>query len=251
RPLWEFYVIEGLDHVEGIPEGCFAVVSKVHHAAIDGMSGMEMTSAIHDDSPSAEPPTPDTTWEPERVPSETELLMRASLNLAWRPMQMSRTMARAVPQFGRLQDQLMRQAIKPPPSTIPRTRWSGAVSAHRVFDAIKLDLDDLRRIKTTVDGATINDVVLTIVGGGLRRYLLAKDELPSDPLIAMAPISIRSEDERRAAGNLVSGMLTTLGTDVADDRERLVTVREGTHHSKGVAHAIGAPTPLGLADLTP
>src|SRR5262249_45647888 len=90
--------------------------------------------------------------EPERVPSETELLIRARLNLAGRPMQMSRTMARAVPQFGRLQDQLMRQAIKPPPSTIPRTRWSGAVSAHRVFDAIKLDLDDLRRIKTTVDG---------------------------------------------------------------------------------------------------
>ena len=90
------------------------------------------------------------------------------------------------------------------------------MSAHRVFDAVRLRLDDLRAIKATVPGATINDVVLTTVGGALRAYLLAKDELPADPLIAMAPISVRSEAEKAAAGNMVSGMLTTLGTDVAD-----------------------------------
>ena len=80
------------------------------------------------------------------------------------------------------------------------------MSAHRVFDGIRLQLDDLRAIKSTVPGATINDVVLATVGGALRGYLLAKDELPSDPLIAMAPISVRSQEERGAAGNLVSGM---------------------------------------------
>jgi diacylglycerol O-acyltransferase len=150
RPLWEFYVVEGLDHVEGVPEGCFAVVSKVHHAAIDGMSGMEMTSAIHDDSPTAEPPPPPTTtWQPERVPTEPELLARASLNFAMRPLQLTRVMAQAIPQFTRLQDQLLRQGTRLPPTTIPRTRWSGPVTAHRVFDAVKFDLDDLRRIKAT------------------------------------------------------------------------------------------------------
>ena len=125
------------------------------------------------------------------------------------------------------------------------------MSAHRVFDGVRLQLDDLRAIKGTVPGATINDVVLTIVGGGLRRYLLAKDELPADPLIAMAPISVRSEDERGAAGNLVSGMFTTLGTDVADPFDRLAAIREATHKSKEFANALGARTLLDMADLMP
>ena len=120
-----------------------------------------------------------------------------------------------------------------------------------MFDSIRLELDELRQIKATVPGATVNDVVLTTVGGGLRRYLLAKDELPADPLIAMAPISVRSEGERGAAGNLVSGMLTTLGTDVADPRERLAVVREATHQSKEFASAVGARTLLDFADLMP
>ena len=125
------------------------------------------------------------------------------------------------------------------------------MSAHRVFDAVRLRLDDLRAIKATVPGATINDVVLTTVGGALRAYLLAKDELPADPLIAMAPISVRSEGDKAAAGNMVSGMLTTLGTDVADPYERLVAVRAGTHESKEFANALGARTLLDMADLMP
>ena len=173
------------------------------------------------------------------------------MNNATRPMHASRVAARAVPQLGRLQRQLGERAIAPPPTRIPRTRWSGPVSAHRVFDAVRLRLDDLRAIKATVPGATINDVVLTTVGGALRTYLLAKDELPDDPLIAMAPISVRSETDKAAAGNMVSGMLTTLGTDVADPYERLVAVREGTHESKEFANALGARTLLDMADLMP
>ena len=111
-----------------------------------------------------------------------------------------------------------------------------------MFDAIRLELDDLRTIKQSVAGATINDVVLTIVGGGLRSYLLAKDELPADPLIAMAPISVRTRGRAGAAGNMVSGMFTTLGTDIADPLERLAAVREGTHNSKEFTNALGART---------
>jgi WS/DGAT/MGAT family acyltransferase len=125
------------------------------------------------------------------------------------------------------------------------------VTAHRVFDAISLPLADLRAVKEHVPGATINDVVLTTVGGGLRDYLLAKGELPDDPLIAMAPISIRPDSERGAAGNMVSGMFTTLGTDIADPLDRLVAVREATHQSKEFANALGAQTLLGMADLMP
>jgi diacylglycerol O-acyltransferase len=251
RPLWEYYVVEGLDNIEGLPKGSFAVISKVHHAAIDGMSGMEMTSAIHDDSPDAAPQEPDTSWRPESVPSTAQLLARASLNNARRPMHFARVMGRTIPVVGRLQNQLRRRTIELPTSTIPRTRWSGPVTAHRVFDAVRFDLDDMRRMKSAVTGATINDVVLTVVGGGLRSYLEAKSELPNDPLIAMAPISVRSEAEKGAAGNLVSGMFVSLGTNVADPLERLAVVRESTHKSKEFANAIGARTLLDFADLMP
>ena len=156
------------------------------------MSGMEMTSAIHDDEPVAEASVPDKPWRPERIPSTAELLGRAGMNNAARPMHAGRVLSRAVPQLGRLQRQLRQRTITPPPTNIPRTRWSGPVTAHRVFDAVGFELADLRRMKETVPGATINDVVLTIVGGGLRSYLQDKGELPDDPLIAMAPISVRT-----------------------------------------------------------
>ena len=251
RPLWELYVIEGLDNVAGVPPGSFALVTKVHHAAIDGMSGMEMTSAIHDDEPVAEPPVAERPWQPERAPATTELLTRAGMNNAARPMHAGRVLARAVPQLGRLQRQLRARTIAPPPTNIPRTRWSGPVSAHRVFDAADFELDGLRRVKETVPGATVNDVVLTIVGGALRSYLEDKGELPTDPLIAMAPISVRSESERSAAGNVISAMFTTLGTDIADPFDRLVAVREGTHNSKEFAQALGARTLVDIAELMP
>ncbi len=251
RPLWEMYVVEGLDNVEGVPKGSFAVVTKVHHAAIDGMSGMEMTSAVHDDERNPARVPVDDTWRPGRVPGAGELLWRAGVNNSRRPAHAGRVLARAVPQLGRLARQLQQRTITAPPTTIPRTRWSGPVSPHRVFDAIRVDLDDLRIIKAAEPGATVNDVVLTIVGGGLRAYLQGKGELPNDPLIAMAPISVRAESERAAAGNMVSGMLTTLGTDIADPLRRLAVVREGTQNSKEFTNALGARTLLDMADLMP
>ena len=98
RPLWEMYVIEGLDNVEGVPKGSFAVISKVHHAAIDGMSGMEMTSAIHDDDAIGDLPEPPTSpWKPEPIPSSGDLLWRAGMNNARRPAHAARVGVRPGP----------------------------------------------------------------------------------------------------------------------------------------------------------
>jgi WS/DGAT/MGAT family acyltransferase len=156
-----------------------------------------------------------------------------------------------------MQERLQRQELRPPSMTAPKTRFNMTVSPHRVIGARVLDLGQLKGLKAAVPGVTVNDGVLTVVGGALRRYLEEKRELPPEPMIAMAPISIRSEDQMKAAGNQVSAMYVTLGTDIGDPLKRLEAVRESTHQQKEFSSALGAQTlseysqflPGGLAAL--
>jgi diacylglycerol O-acyltransferase / wax synthase len=127
-----------------------------------------------------------------------------------------------------------------PPATAPRTRFNGVLTPHRVLDWRRFDLSELRRIKATVAGATINDVVITIIGGALRRYLSEKNELPNRSMSSIGPISVRSSDQGSAGGNKISMMTFTLGTDVEDALERLKVVTDSTHKAKEFANAIGA-----------
>ena len=138
RPLWELYVIEGLDNVDRVPKGSFALLSKFHHAAIDGMSGVELNNAIHDHSPGPRADRSGGPLDPGGDPVGDPLLSRAGLHNVARPMHFARVLGRTVPRLGRLQNQIRRQAITPPTTTIPRTRWSGPVSAHRVFDGVRV-----------------------------------------------------------------------------------------------------------------
>ena len=256
RPPWEVTVIEGLDNVEGVPEGSFALLQKTHHAAVDGVSGMEIMSAINDLEPEAEPP-PATEWRPEPDPDPWMLLGRAGLNNAMRPLRMARVVGRTMPALGRLQRQLQRRELQAPTLAAPRTRFNAALSPHRVFDAGVFELAPLRSLKSAVPGVTVNDGVLATVGGALRRYLREKGELPAQAMVAMAPISVRSDDQRTAAGNQVSGMTVTLGTDIDDPLRRLEAIRESTHQQKAFTSALGAQTlseysqflPGGLAAL--
>jgi WS/DGAT/MGAT family acyltransferase len=251
RPLWELYVIGGLDAIEGVPKGSFAIVTKSHHAAIDGMSGVDMTNAIHDQAPESTAEVGEDTWRPEPVPSPVELLARASVNTSRRPMRLARMVARTLPTVPPVVSALRRDRPQLPGVRVPRTRFSGAVTPHRVVGGEKFDLGDMKRMKKEVDGATVNDVVLTIVGGALRSYLSSKGELPDDPLVAMCPISVRSEAEKSAGGNMVSSMFVSLSTDVADPRERLETITAATHKSKVFTEALGARTLIELSDHLP
>jgi WS/DGAT/MGAT family acyltransferase len=127
-----------------------------------------------------------------------------------------------------------------PPVTPPKTRFNGVLSPHRVLDWRRFDLSELRRIKSAVPGATINDVLITIIGGALRRYLSEKGELPDRTLTSIGPISVRSSDQSSAGGNQISMMTFSLGTDVSDPLERLQVVTDSTHKAKEFANAIGA-----------
>lgn len=232
RPPWEMYIIEGLDNVEGVPTGSFAVLQKTHHAAIDGVASQELQAVIHDLTPdykeAAVSPLPE---EPGEAPSAVEMLARAYAHIALQPVRLAQILVRTAPGAIRAGNWS---------ALAPRTRFSGVLTPHRVLDWRRFDLGELRRVKSVVTGATINDVVITIIGGALRRYLSQKGELPDRSMTSIGPISVRSSAEESAGGNMISMMTFTLGTDVEDPLRRLEVVTESTHKAKEFANAVGA-----------
>jgi len=162
------------------------------------------------------------------------------------------TLGNSLPGFSRLgraasKGDVSLGALRPP----PRTRFNGKVGPHRVIEARVFELAHVRSIRTAVPGATVNDVMLAVVGGGLRRYLEAKGELPGESLTAMAPISVRADGEKGAMGNLVSAMVVALGTHVADPIERLRHVHGEAENSKAMTNAVGARTLTDYSQLMP
>jgi diacylglycerol O-acyltransferase len=237
KPLWEFTVIEGLGAIAGLPPESYAIVSKVHHAAIDGVSGVDLTEALHDLEPYPEQLAPSMRpWTGEVDPNPFELLLRAQFKALTQPLRFAELLARSVPAATRSGASFARQRFEAP----PRTRFNRPVSAHRVVEGRQFPLADVRAIKSRVEGATVNDAILTIVGGALRRYLDAKHELPDTSMVAMAPVSVRASGEKNTLGNQVSAMMLTLGTDVADPLERLAQVRAASAASKELSNAVGA-----------
>jgi WS/DGAT/MGAT family acyltransferase len=178
---------------------------------------------------------------------------RATVNNALRPFRVGRRLARRMPGGAQASEQRLRQRLELPttPAPAPRTRFSGIVSGHRVIEARRYDLGEVRRAKAAVPGATVNDVVIAIVGGALRHYLSEKGELPTESLRVMAPISTRRADQAGTAGNQVSAMIATLGTDIADPRARLVAVHQSTTESKAAAEAVDAQALASLSELLP
>lgn len=252
KPLWEFTVIEGLDNVEGIPKGCIAILSKVHHAAIDGMSGVEMTTAIHDLTPDMPERNFDMDWKPDSKPADAELLVRAQVNAIRQPFKVADIIARSIPGMAKVSAGLLSRDLDlPSTGNAPDTLFNQTVSSHRVFDGVRFDLDEIKAIKNEVDGATVNDVILSIVGGGLRKYLALHDDLPSKDMLAFAPISVRTEDEKSDLGNQVSGMIVNLGSKIEDPVERLEFVHERTQNSKKLTNAIGARNLTQMSGVTP
>lgn len=250
RPLWEFYIIEGLDNVEGFPPGCFAVLSKMHHAAIDGASGVEVAAAIHDLSPSYSTSVVADSVKKERTPTNTELFWRAQLNNIKTPLRVFEVAKNTIPGVAKMAAGLYKGKLSRV-TDIPRTRFNTNVSPHRVFDAVEFKLEDIKAIKNNVDGVTVNDVALAICGGGLRKYLQSKHELPQRSLVAMAPVNIRTKDQQGQAGNQVSQLTVRVRSDVEDPLERLIAVHEGTSEAKQFNNAIGAKTMTDYTQFVP
>jgi len=242
RPLWDMYVIEGLDRIQDMPKGAYAIATRVHHAAIDGASAMHFFSAISDRDRKGTPALDLSGMAAElpAAPSTVTVLNRAVISNLQSPFKLTSTLLRFSPAIWRtLRTTLGSDGARS--RGVPATRFNAPVSPHKVFEATVFPLDDLRRIKNKVDGATINDVVLAICAGALRSYLQHHDELPEEPLVAISPVNARgSRSEAVEPGNRLSAMTVALPTHVADPLDRLRIVRDTTSETKAARSGISA-----------
>jgi diacylglycerol O-acyltransferase len=246
RPLWEMTFVEGLDNISGISKGSCALITRVHHAAVDGKAGEEMMSALMDLSPEIRQMEGEDDWEPEEIPSRldaiTESWSKAGKKALGLPGFIGKTAMGAAHLFT---DKRLR-TLEPPPRilTAPTSIFNQPIRSRKSYWAKNFDFERIRAIRKAAPGVTINDIVLAICAGGLRNYLLEKDELPEKPLVAMAPISVRQESVEKGnddgKGNQVSAMLLSLATDIDDPLERLLHIHQNTQRSKVHANALPA-----------
>jgi WS/DGAT/MGAT family acyltransferase len=243
-PLWELHV------VEGVLGGLFAVILKIHHAAVDGVSGLELAANLLDISVDPEPRRDeDGPWRPGRSPGDVELVADAARDLGRRACSALRAARRAAEAAVEAaveaaadpsrQEQAPEKPV-PPPGLFhaPRTPFNVPISAHRRFAFTDVSLEAVRSVRAAF-GTTVNDVVLAGCAGALRRYLLEKGELSAEPLVAMVPISLRADDHTGVTGNVISAMLVRLPTDCSDAVERLHRVAETTREAKVDRPALG------------
>ena len=251
RPLWEIYVIEGLDRIPGLPKGSFALFLKFHHASIDGEGAAVLLKAVHSvtaDPDPGEPPR--ASIYAERDPTTVELYTRAVAHGVGRAAGLSALYARALAKVaGITVDEVVHRIglgggdtaagdALPAFLRAPTTRFNRPVSANRVVEAVALPLDAMQRARGRLEGVTINDLFLTIVGGALRKYLESKDELPAASLMALMPMSVRQEGNG-SPGNQVGGMPVPLHSDIADPLRRLQAVRGDARTARRGAEALG------------
>jgi WS/DGAT/MGAT family acyltransferase len=249
RPLWEMHFVEGLE------SGHVAVVPKLHHAVIDGVSGAETLAAFLDLLPDGRAVArPSRAFRPERLPGEIEVLGHALSSLAHQPELAIGALRRTFGALRNLSERNRRlreeEELQPPPGPFraPRTSLNGAISAQRRAAFAEVPLEDIATVRR-VFGGTVNDVVLAAVSGALRRLLAERGEPPCDPLVAMVPISVRTEEDRGTQGNKLSAMLVSLATNVADPVERLRGVAEGTRLAKEQARVLSEDLIRGWAQL--
>jgi len=236
RPLWEVWIVEGLEN------GHVAAVSKMHHCTIDGVSGANFMVHFFDLSPEGDdrPRTSDD-WYADHRPSDVELLIRGLVARAQRPLQWASVVPKTLSAITRFVLAARRvEAGMPAPLRAPRTSFNVPITPHRKTAFAHLSLDEVKAVKNAF-GTTVNDVVLATCAGALRRYLDNRNELPDRSLIAVVPVSVRTDAESDQIGsNRVSAMFSTLATDVDNPVERLRKISEANKGAKEEHNAIGA-----------
>jgi len=255
RPLWELYLIHGLQG------GHVAIYTKVHHAAIDGVSGNDILTVLLDLSPEGravdEPPP----WESDQPPSGIEMLVRSAVTLSSQPLRaarMSYGLLRSLPALAsnparpslpvidRLLGRDRHAVLSSTGLRAPSTPFNRSIGPHRRWAFRSVPFDDVRAVKSTAK-VSVNDVVMAMCAGALRAWMTSHDALPAAPLIAAVPVSVRTEEQKGTHGNRVSSMMAPLPTHLADPLERLRVAHDAMRAAKEQHGALPADL---LADVT-
>jgi WS/DGAT/MGAT family acyltransferase len=252
KPLWEIWLVEGLD------DGRFAILSKTHHALVDGVSGVDIVSVLFDTSPDPAPAAPPSSaWLPRPLPTGTELLAEALLErttvpaeavrgvraLTRAPRQVAERLAGGIAGLGSMAAAGLNPA--------PRSPLNVGIGPHRRYTWVDADLGRFKAIKSAL-GGTVNDVVLTSVALALGRWMRGRGEDTEGVVLrAMVPVSVRAEAEQGALGNRVATMWAPLPVGVRDPRDCFAEVHAAMKGLKESGQAVGAETLTQLADFAP
>ena len=254
RPLWEMFVVEGLDNIDWLPKGSYAVATKIHHAAVDGTAIIDFFGAMADIDNRGTPAVPLNMAKLRRSPKPSllDMAVRATWHTIRSPIGMTDAVMRSAPSIYRIAQNAL-GAQKKEKHPVPDTRFNSHVSPQKMFDAKVFPLADLKAIRNAVPACTINDVVLAICGGGLRRYLQHHDELPDDSLVAWVPINARQGKgpDPDAPGNNISSMTAPIFTNIEDPIERLQAIHDATQQSKAAKSGVSARVMVDLSKHVP
>jgi len=247
KPLWELWLVEGLH------DGRFAVIGKSHHALVDGISGVDITTVLFDlDREPEDPPSPPPPWLARPEPTDLHLLQEALRERLTSPREIVRGVRhvlrgpRKVLQGVGATTRMVGAGLSAPSSV-----FNVEIGPHRRFSMTQADLEALKRVKDA-HGGTVNDVILSIVAGGIGRYLRARGhETEGVELRALVPVSVRAADERGALGNRITAMMAPLPIGIEDPVERLRVVTAEMGDLKSSGQAVGAEILTKLTDFAP
>jgi diacylglycerol O-acyltransferase / wax synthase len=252
RPLWELWLVEGL------AEDRFALLSKTHHALVDGVSGVDIATVLFDSSPDPMPVAPhEHEWIPRPLPTPPQLLADALLERATAPRELVRGVRAALRAPGQVASRLGEALVGVGAMTwaglraSPPSPFNVRIGPHRRFTWVSGDLAEFKAIKNSL-GGTVNDVVLAAVAGALGRYMRLRGHLTDDvELRAMVPVSVRADVERGVLGNKVAAMWAPLPVGLTDPVRRLLTISRAMDGIKESGQAVGAHVLTGLSGFAP
>jgi WS/DGAT/MGAT family acyltransferase len=233
RPVWEMYVIDGLDNVSWLPEGAFAVLVKVHHVALDDVTEDDFTIALHDLEAVPEAVETQRRWFSEKEPGAAQLLALAWFNNTIKLIETGQSLFDRIPGIGA-------NPLNPDDvlhfdqESAPGTRFDDRISPHRVLAPFTVELSALRGINTALADATLNDMIFAICSGAMRRYLFDKNELPERSLYALVPLHVHEEDDEGVPGHRVQLIRIRLMTNIDDPLERLAMIREELQEARAL-----------------
>jgi len=251
KPLWEIWLVQGLERNR------FALITKTHHALVDGISGVDIATVLFDVKPVPESIEPDRDWVPRPTPSTTELAARGIVTAAETPFKLARRALRAASDPERTvrrvaeAGEALAEVAWNLANSAPEVPLNAEIGSHRRFAWTRAELDDFKKIKNVL-GGTVNDVVLTVVSGALRSWLRSRGvKLAGLELRALVPVSIRTEGEHGQLGNRIVAMRGPLPVYIEDPVKRLEVVRRSMDGVKESKQALGAEVISRFNDFAP